>query len=281
MKQELLDLTTAHIVSLNDVQKDVRRYVGDQIQSRSLLAKVQETVTTWFDVVRPALQKWGFSPAILDENSRRFESLLKLCKVKPRKNVLSTAIGACLAPYKAEIIHNLEINAFSNTGLSIASFIDGLTSDEGEYLDEAQRCLSVDALRACIVLGWCATIARIQAKIGEIGYEKFSTATAEMFGKSTGRFKWFKKKHEVESFSELQRIFDTDILWVLEYMELIDGNQHERLRHCFEFRNNSAHPGLAPIKPANLYSFYSDISEIVLKNEKFAVGQSSATSAQT
>jgi hypothetical protein len=71
--------------------------------------------------------------------------------------------------------------------------------------------------------------------------------------------------------SELQTVFDTDLLWVLEYLQLIDGNQHQRLRYCFEFRNNSAHPGKAPIKGENLYSFYSDISEIVLKNPKFAV----------
>ena len=40
--------------------------------------------------------------------------------------------------------------------------------------------------------------------------------------------------------------------------------------------NNSAHPGLAPIKGANLYSFYSDISEIVLKNDKFALAGGTA-----
>jgi hypothetical protein len=97
-----------------------------------------------------------------------------------------------------------------------------------------------------------------------------------MTAKTTGRFKFFKKKYDVESMSELQRIFDTDLLWVLEFLELIDGNQHERLRYCFEFRNNSAHPGLAPIKGANLYSFYSDISEIVLKNEKFALNSAGA-----
>jgi hypothetical protein len=131
--------------------------------------------------------------------------------------------------------------------------------------------LDVNALRGCIVLGWCATIARIQAKIAEIGYDKFSSATASMTAKTTGRFKFYKKKHDVESLSELRRIFDTGLLWVLEFMGMIDGNQHERLRYCFEFRNNSAHPGLAPIKGANLYSFYSDISEIVLKNEKFAL----------
>jgi hypothetical protein len=37
------------------------------------------------------------------------------------------------------------------------------------------------------------------------------------------------------------------------------------LTHCFELRNHSAYPGLAPIKGPNLYSFYSDISEIILK----------------
>lgn len=144
----------------------------------------------------------------------------------------------------------------------------------GSLLSDAQGVAAVwfdNALRGCIVLGWCATIARIQAKLAEIGYDKFSTATASMTAKTTGRYKFYKKKYEVESLSELQRIFDTDLLWVLEFLELIDGNQHERLRYCFEFRNNSAHPGLAPIKGPNLYSFYSDISEIILMNPKFAL----------
>jgi hypothetical protein len=51
--------------------------------------------------------------------------------------------------------------------------------------------LDVNALRGCIVLGWCATIARIQAKIAEIGYDKFSSATASMTAKTTGRFKFY------------------------------------------------------------------------------------------
>ena len=75
-----------------------------------------------------------------------------------------------------------------------------------------------------------------------------------MHAKITGRFKPFRKQFTIESKSELQTVFDTDLLWVLEYLELIDNNQHQRLRHCFELRNNSAHPGLAPIKGPNLYS---------------------------
>lgn len=187
------------------------------------------------------------------------------------KAALTALIAEALVVY-SELIHNIEISSFSSSSaLSIAPYVEGLATDEGEYLAEAQRCLDVNALRGCIVLGWCATIARVQAKLAEIGYDKFSQATASMTAKTTGRFKFYKKKYDVESLSELQRIFDTDLLWVLEFLELIDGNQHERLRYCFEFRNNSAHPGLAPIKGANLYSFYSDISEIILKNPKFAL----------
>ncbi|OJU14324.1 MAG: hypothetical protein BGN85_00350 [Alphaproteobacteria bacterium 64-11] len=112
----------------------------------------------------------------------------------------------------------------------------------------------------------------MHAKIGALGFDTFNKATADMAAKQFGRFKPFNKKFVVESASELRRtVFDTDLLWVLEFIQLIDSNQHERLRHCFELRNNSAHPGQAPITGENLYSFYSDITKIVLRNPKFAL----------
>jgi hypothetical protein len=74
----------------------------------------------------------------------------------------------------------------------------------------------------------------------------------------------------VTSISELQLVLDTDILWILEGMQVIEANQHARLRSCFELRNHSAHPGEAPVTDYNLLSFFSDIIEIVLKNPKFA-----------
>ncbi len=223
----------------------------------------------WFDGVRPALERVAFQPETVMAFSTRFETLLRLSNSRPMKSMLLPVMNDVIQPYK-DLIHHIEIGSFSNTGgLSIAPYIEGLPTDEGEYLDEAQRCLSANALRGCIVLGWCATIARIHAKIGEIGYEKFNKASEDMKAKTVGRYKPFNKQFSIDSLSELQRIFDTDILWVLEYLNLIDGNQHQRLRHCFEFRNNSAHPGLAPITGENLYSFFSDITKIVLKNSNF------------
>jgi hypothetical protein len=272
VKDKLLELTRSHSRALAGIQKRVGRYTGARIQAGSLLSDVQAVSTTWFDGVRPELEKASANAGLVANGTHVFDRLLRQAKKnKPTKSSLLDFIDEGVSLY-GELVHSIEVGTFGSTSaLSIVPYIDGLSTDEGEYLAEAQRCLDANALRGCIVLGWCATIARIQSKLAQIGYDKFSQATASMAGKTTGRFKFYKKKYEVESLSELQRIFDTDLLWVLEFLELIDGNQHERLRYCFEFRNNSAHPGLAPIKGPNLYSFYSDISEIVLKNPKFAI----------
>ena len=73
----------------------------------------------------------------------------------------------------------------------------------------------------------------------------------------------------VSSLSETREVFDTVILWVLEGMGLIDSNQHTRLRSCFDMRCQCAHPGDAPVTQYNLVSYFSDLNEIVFKNDKF------------
>jgi hypothetical protein len=269
VKDKLLEITRGHAKTLGDIQKRVGRYTGQRVQADSLLGAAQQTATIWFDQIRPALEAAALNPGIIAEGTDVFDRLLREAKRKPAKAAFLAFVDRCVVFYK-DLIHSIETRSFSSPGtLSILPFVEGLSSDEGEYLDEAQRCLGVNALRACVVLGWCATIARIHQKIEEIGFDKFSKATDEMAAKTTGRYKFYKKKYTVDSRAELQTVYDTDLLWVLEYFGLIDNNQHQRLRHCFEFRNNSAHPGKAPIRGPNLYSFYSDISEIVLKNDKF------------
>jgi hypothetical protein len=74
----------------------------------------------------------------------------------------------------------------------------------------------------------------------------------------------------VHSLNDLRdMVFDSDLLWVLDYWELIDPNQHDRLSICFTMRNNSSHPGEAPITEENLASFYSDLKSFVFDNPKF------------
>lgn len=71
--------------------------------------------------------------------------------------------------------------------------------------------------------------------------------------------------------ANFREVFDSNILWILEGMHLIDSNEHTRLRSCFELRCQCGQPGDAPVTEYNLLSFFSDITEIVLKNPKFVV----------
>jgi hypothetical protein len=43
-------------------------------------------------------------------------------------------------------------------------------------------------------------------------------------------------------------IFDSNILWIFDRMQLIDGNQHTRLRSWFELRCQSDHPLMRPLR---------------------------------
>ena len=94
-----------------------------------------------------------------------------------------------------------------------------------------------------------------------------------MKNQTEGRFKKFNKSQNVSSLSDLRTVFDSELLWIIEGMELIDINQHTRLSSCFDMRCHSGHPGEAPITKFNTVSFFSDIFEIVIVNEKFKIGK--------
>lgn len=63
----------------------------------------------------------------------------------------------------------------------------------------------------------------------------------------------------------------TDVLWVIEGMQLIDSNERTRLVSCFDMRCHSGHPGAAPITKYNVVSCFSDIVEIIITNPKFSL----------
>jgi hypothetical protein len=151
----------------------------------------------WFDVVRPALNKVQFQPSTVEEFSQGFQELLRLSSMQPMKVRYLEILAEIIASYRSNIIHQIEIGSFSSpSALNIAPYVEGLPADEGAFLEEAQRCLSVNALRGCIVLGWCATVSRMQSKIAEIGYDKFNHATVEMAGKTIGRFKPLRRNSQ-------------------------------------------------------------------------------------
>lgn len=73
-----------------------------------------------------------------------------------------------------------------------------------------------------------AAVDRIHKVIEKKGFEVFNQTSSYMKAQTTGRYKRFTKEFSVTSISELQLVFDSDLLWVLEGMQrLILMKKHD------------------------------------------------------
>jgi len=109
----------------------------------------------------------------------------------------------------------------------------------------------------------------MQRKVLGLGLSAFNAASAKLTAQASGKFKRWNKEFTLTSLGELQTVFDTELVVVLEGMGLLDGNQAQRLETCFQYRNHSAHPGQAPIEDPHVVAFFSDINAIILQNPNF------------
>jgi hypothetical protein len=227
----------------------------------------------WCSDIGPRLKATaGFESGVAEKYTLHFERLIKLsASTNPKSSYLS-ALDSITKRFQKDFILPVQQNkvALSSTPKLFDQFLATISaSDEGDYFKEAISCAKAGFLRAATVLAWCTAIDRIHRKIVEIGVPSFNVTAAYIASQKSGRFKKFTKTFNINSLSELREVFDNDVLWVIEGMALIDSNQHTRLKSCFDMRNQSAHPGEAPITEYNLVSTFSDIDQIVLKNAKF------------
>jgi len=259
--------------SLEQLRVELSRIKTDNVYRKDVKQLVNQISIRWFEEVDPVLPTFGVSDEVKTKYHNLFDKLLNLSvKVSRRKSYLQV-----LEDVLANLKNDLSIPIMKSVGkivsmAHLAKVLENVSDEEKEYLDEALGCASHGFLRGSVVLGWNAAVHRLHKVIERLGFDQFNKKSEEMKNITDGRFKRFKKSYNVHSLSELRAtVFDNDLLWVLEYWGLIDSNQHERLSICFTMRNNSAHPGEAPITEENLASFYSDLKSIVFDNPKFKV----------
>jgi len=257
---------------LAELRKVVSAARTDRIAKTSIRSKAEELGSRWFsDFSEVLATQQGLSPELIQAYSQQFGRLIKVSAPNNLKTSYIQILHAVLKRFRDDLIIPLQLQPKgpAKTPL-LAELLGALPStEESDYLKEAIECAHHDFLRASVILGWCATVDRIHRVIELAGFPKFNVASSAMASQTTGRFKKFNAVQNVSSISEMREVFDTIVLWILEGMEFIDSNQHTRLRSCFDMRCQCAHPGDAPMTPYNLLSYFSDLNEIIFKNEKF------------
>lgn len=263
LKQFFLDLKTLKSAIKADNAKTVNKL--------SLRKKAEHLSSTWLSTCSPQLLASGhFDQALIERYSAAFRQILRITGPGNSKERYLTLLNSVIKAFKKELLLPLHESPATSRSLSLLTdLFSGLPAEEDSYLREAIGCAQKGFLRGSVVLGWCAAIARIHQTIEQIGLPNFNITSARMASEQKGRFKRFNKVFTVSSVGDLREVFDNDVLWVLEGIQLIDSNQHTRLHSCFEMRCQCAHPGEAPVTEFNLLSFFSDLKEIVFDNSKF------------
>jgi len=257
--------------SSKGLKSELHQDKSEFVSRNSTKTLVQQVCRRWFEETEPALPRFGVSDVLKEKYHGLFTSLLQLALKKSRKATYVKIMDEVTGNFKDDLFVPVMKSAGQIISIShLAKILENATEEEKDYLNEALGCAGHRFLRASIVLGWSAAVHRMHKTIEKLGFDEFKKKSEEMKVISEGRFKRFNKAFTVNSLNELEAtVFDKDMLWVLEYCGLIDANQHERLSICFTMRNNSAHPGEAPITEENLASFYSDLKSIVFDNPKF------------
>jgi len=272
-KDELLDCLGTITKSLQNLSQEVARTKGQNVHAVDTRNLANEVSRRWFEEIEVVLGKFDVGSDVVRKYHIFFERLLKLSTVPGRKTTYLKVLGSIESDFRDDLVLPVSKSPGRISGGSdLRRVLENVLPEEKEYLEESLGCASYGFFRASVVLAWSAAIHRMHKVVESKGLDEFNKKSLEMKSRTEGRFKRFNKSFHVQTLSELRAsIFDNDLLWVLEYWDLIDSNQHERLVTCLTMRNNSAHPGEAPITEENLASFFSDLRAIVFQNPKFSL----------
>jgi len=271
MPSSVLESLKAHQTGLKNLRRFVKAEKVSQISKKGLRSEAERLGTLWFSDLAPQLQSRScIDSKKLSDYGKKFQHLINLSGPSNLRTRYLTVLDSAIRNFREDFTLPLQTTVGISTS-QLHGLLAGITSPiQNEYLQEAIACASHGYYRAAAMLGWCAAIDQIHRAIERIGFAKFNVASSGIASQTKGRFKKFNQVQNITSASELREVFDNIILWVLEGMQLIDINQHTRLHSCFELRCQCSHPGEAPVTEYNLLSFFSDLNEIVFKNQKLA-----------
>jgi len=259
------------LIDLKRLKTDIKHEASDRINKNNLRTRAEGLANLWFSNFNIILDKFEFIPKErIDYYQENFVRLLKISSPANRKSSYLETLNLILSTFNNDFIIPFTTNSQKEIRKYSNIFIEFQDIPEFDYLSESIGCAESGFYRASTVIGWSAAIYRFHRTVEKkIGFDNFNRKSIELSDINHGRFKRFNKKFTIGNRNELLEVFDTDLLWILEGFQLIDLNEHTRLTGCFNLRCQAAHPCNAPITEPNLLSFFSDIKEIIFKNENF------------
>lgn len=273
MKNATLEELTRFRDDLKSLRRNIKKNRGEMIHQKKLREIASAMVTQWNENVRSPLEhKFRLPSEDINEMAKQMEKLALLSLGSNRRTSYIRVLDSSLDEFNTRfMVPVMQPPPDMSTVFDIRNMFPNLSDPNAlAYMKEAIGCANADYLRAAFVLGWCAVIDRIQSYFLRKGFSYFNQLCMNLNEKKSGKFKNWNKAFTVTTISELQAIFDADLITLIEGDNLIDSNQARNLRRCLDDRNQSAHPGEASLTKDHLKVFFSNIRHIIFENQNLS-----------
>ena len=137
---------------------------------------------------------------------------------------------------------------------TLTTLISKVSSDDvRDYLEEALKCLQVDALRACVVFAWAAAARTIQTKAITKGPAALTAAVQ----------RHDPKARSITKLDDLAYVKESLLLLAATDLGILDKNEKDTLAEALNLRNRCGHPSKYRPGVKKVSAFLEDVTSIV------------------
>ena len=121
------------------------------------------------------------------------------------------------------------------------------------YVEEGIKCLSVGALRACVVFLWTGAVRTLDEELLAVGASALNSALLKHDPKS-------RKVSKIEDFAYVK---DSVALLVAQEVGVLDKGERQTLEEALNLRNRCGHPTKYKPGEKKVASFIEDVASII------------------
>jgi hypothetical protein len=121
------------------------------------------------------------------------------------------------------------------------------------YIFEAIKCLSINALRAAVVFIWAGAGSRIRDIVISKGLLAVNASVQ----------KYDVNARNIKTVDDLEYLKESTLLLVAQDLSIFDKNEKSELENALNLRNKCGHPGKYQIGPKKASAFIEDVVGIV------------------
>jgi hypothetical protein len=246
---------------------DLGRLRGAEVTQAGVKSRVADLAREWLRV-SPAIRDASFcKPDTLERYDRCMSELLASSTTRPRASALKKKLAVFLDGALDDIV--IPLIQVEGSPRQVAArqiqeiLAPALDAEEAAYVEEAARCLTVQAFRAAMIMLWCAAVARMHAAVVQRGFAAYNAAVDSAIARSGSPFNRIKQGAKLSSLAELQRSRDADLIIIGIDLFAYDLQIYQELDRLLGTRNDAAHPGMGQPGALDVQQFASKLRRFV------------------